>query len=165
MLTEIYSCSIQTGFFYPDRLTWSQHSWLQVRNSSKSSWWMEKQRQNVALWGQATNIFDSKPVQCFPKTDHSNTFITQPIFNSRKKPAEAYLKVNSEHVWATQYKRHHGYFISQVWFHSSLCFLLQSLYCECKLTFKLVINSRQLFNSCCRTKKKNLICFQSSYRM
>lgn len=40
-------------------------------------------------------------MQCFPKTDHSATYITQLTFNIRKEPAEAYLTVNSECVWAT----------------------------------------------------------------
>lgn len=40
-------------------------------------------------------------MQCLPKTDHSNTYIIQLISGIRKKPAEAYLTVNSEHVWAT----------------------------------------------------------------
>lgn len=40
-------------------------------------------------------------MQCLPKTDHFSIYITQLIFNIRKKPAEAYLTVNSEHVWAT----------------------------------------------------------------
>lgn len=42
-------------------------------------------------------------MQFLPKTDHSNAYITKLIFNIRKKPAEAYLTVNSECVWATSY--------------------------------------------------------------
>jgi len=85
--------AISAWILNPRKLTWSQCSWLQAGNGSKSSRGAEKQRWNVALWDQATNISDSKLIQCLSKTDHSNTSTTKHTPSIRKKLVESYLNM------------------------------------------------------------------------